>query len=248
MFNVKARLVFNGKLGEDARVDEILNNPTGPLAVLYKKMEALSKNKLKKGYVESALMCSQNFKEIADIMELSEEFISAYAEFFFDVAEADRLTKIDHIDGLKDKNEALLKMWAISHGLDFIKWRLGYRISISPVEGLHDLFSTCIYKSKEAMFNSSSTEASKESTKWAKLSTDIGRLLKLWVLDSSAAKKDLEIAIREVLPDFGGLDELLEEDKLVQTLADTMFAEGVDPTIIQDMVSLADLQNENKEE
>jgi hypothetical protein len=223
MFNLRARLLRNEKTGEDSKVDEVLANPEGPLAVLLKKAEALNKNKLKKGYIESSLICSNNFQDIADIIELPVELIDVYAAFYFDVVEADRLSKIDHIEGLNDKNEALLKMWALSHGLEFIKWRLGYRITISPVEGLHDLFSTCIYKSKEAMFNPSSTEASKESTKWAKLSTDIGRLLKLWVLDSGAAKKDLEIAIREVVPDFDGLDSLLAEDKVVQKLADSMF-------------------------
>ena len=241
MFNAKHRLIFNGKIGEDARVDEIISQPTGPLALLYRKAEVLNKNKLKKGYLESSLICSNNIKDIASILEVSEELLEVYAEFFFDVKDIDRLSKIDHIEGLKDKNEALLKMWALSHGLDFIKWRLGYRISISPVEGLHDLFSTCIYKSKEAMFNNSNTEAAKESTKWAKLSTDIGRLLKLWVLDSSAAKKDLEIAIREVVPDFDGLDGLLEDDKIVQQLADSMFARSSEI----ENVSLDDLDQEN---
>lgn len=245
MFNAKARLIFHSKLGEDPRVDEILQNPTGPLAVAYKKVDLLNKNKLKKGYIESSMLCSKDFNSISAILEVPVDVLELYSEFFFDVVEADRLTKIDHIDGLKDKNEALLKMWALSHGLDFIKWRLGYRISISPVEGLHDLFSTCIYKSKEAMFNSSSTDASRESTKWAKLSTDIGRLLKLWVLDNNAAKKDLEIAIREVLPEFGGLDELLEEDKLVQQIADSIFVEGADylPEVTDSPDSLEDLRD-----
>lgn len=224
MFNEKHRLVFNERKGLDPRVDEILETPDSPLGVLYKKAELLNKNKLKKGYIESSLICSDNLEEIQPILEVPMDILLVYQEFFFDVRGADRLTKVDHIDGLRDKNEALLKLWALSHGLEFIKWRLGYRISISPVEGLHDLFSTCIYKSKEAMFNTSSTEASKESTKWAKLSTDIGRLLKLWVLDSSAAKKDLEIAIKEVVPDFEGLDSLMAEDKVIQTLADSMLS------------------------
>ena len=127
----------------------------------------------------------------------------------------DRLSKIEHIDRVKKEgrdwttNEALMKMWTLTQGLDFLAWRLGKRVSISPVEGLVDLFSTCMFKSKEAMFNPSVSDTSRESTKWVKLSTDIARLLKLWVMDSSAARRDLEIAIREVVPEFGSLDALI---------------------------------------
>lgn len=212
MLNDKAKLIRTNKLGVDSRVDEILQNPESPLAVLYRKTELLSKNSLKKSYIESSLLCSDDLEKISKILEVSVETLTVYREFFFDTEGFDRLSKIEHIEGVKDKNEMLLKMWALSHGLDFISWRLGYRVTISPVEGLADLFSTCIYKSKEAMFNSSSSDASKEGTKWAKISTDIARLLKLWVMDSSAAKKDLEIAIREVVPEFEGLDKILESN------------------------------------
>ena len=72
------------------------------------------------------------------------------------------------------------------------------------------------------MFNSSSTDASRESTKWTKLSTDIARLLKMWVMDSNEAKKDLEIAIREVLPEFDGLDSVLENPEDLISLEDSI--------------------------
>lgn len=222
MFKKRAGLITNAKLGEDPLVDEILSAPEGSSGQLYVKALALHKNKLKKGYIESSLLCSTDLVQIASLLEMDINLLKLYHDIFFDVEGIDRLSKIDHIESLNDKSEAVLKMWAISHGLEFIKWRLGYRVTISPVEGLHDLFSTCIYKSKEAMFNNSSSESSKESVKWTKLSTDIARLLKLWVLDSSAAKKDLEIAIREVLPEFDGLDSLLEEDKLLESLTNSV--------------------------
>lgn len=73
-----------------------------------------------------------------------------------------------------------------------------------------------MYKATEAAYNSSSTEASKEAAKWAKQSTDIARLLKMWVMDNSGAKSDLVIAIKEVVPDFDGMDSLLDELSLLE--------------------------------
>ena len=218
MLTDKSKLIVTKQVGVDARVDEILQNPTSPLALLFSKAEDLNKNKLKKGYIEASLICETDLRKVARVLEISEEILSVYFEFFFDVTGWGRLDKIEHIENLRSlkkdasNNEALLKLWAVSHGLEFIAWRLGHKTQISPVEGLTDLFSLAMYKSKEAMFNNSSSEAGKESTKWVKLSTDISRLLKLWVLDSSAAKRDLEIAIREVVPDFGGLEDILKQE------------------------------------
>lgn len=212
--NDKARLVQNGLECGDPRVNEILKDPEGELGKLYKKAEEYSKNRTKRSYIEASLICETNLERISKVIEIPVDLLAVYEEFFFHVFEWDRLTKIEHIEKItaRDKNEMLLKMWALSHGLDFIAWRLGKRVNISPVEGLMDLFSTCIYKSKEAMFNGPTSDAAKESTKWAKLSTDIARLLKLWVMDSDIAKKDLEIAIKEVVPEFSGLDTILEGD------------------------------------
>lgn len=217
MLNEKAKLVINRTLGIDPRVDEIINNPDGDLAKLFAKAEALCKSKLKKSYMESALLHTPDPKVVSDLLETPFDVTEIYLEFFFDVIGWDRLSKIEHIDKVKKEgrdwttNEALMKMWTLTQGLDFLAWRLGKRVSISPVEGLVDLFSTCMFKSKEAMFNPSVSDTSKESTKWVKLSTDIARLLKLWVMDSSAAKKDLEIAIREVVPEFGSLDAIINQ-------------------------------------
>lgn len=224
MFNEKALLVDGKKEGIDERVDEILKNVDGPLAATYKKVKDLNKNPLKKRYIEASLFCEKDLRRITKILEMPLEDLMVYKEFFFEVEGLDRLTKIQHIETVsaKNKEEGLLKLWSLSHGIEFIEWRLGYRIEISPVQGLVDLFSTCIYKSKEAMFNSSSTDASRESTKWTKLSTDIARLLKMWVMDSNEAKKDLEIAIREVLPEFDGLDSVLENPEDLISLEDSI--------------------------
>jgi hypothetical protein len=65
-----------------------------------------------------------------------------------------------------------------------------------------------VYRSKEAFFNKNNSEASKEAIKWSKMSLDVARLIKLWVMDSSAARKDLELALDRVTPDFGDVSDL----------------------------------------
>jgi hypothetical protein len=143
---------------------------------------------------------------------------------------------------VSDPAERTLKMWSLSQGLNFISWRIGNQVDISPVEGLQDLFTTCIYKSKEAMFNGNATEASKESTKYIKLAMDLARLLKVWIMDSAAAKADIEIALRSVNPSFRGLDTL-EED--VENMDKKTKLEASEELPSLSELSLDELMNEN---
>lgn len=207
--------VRGSRRGEHPRSDEVIDNPNGPLAKLHDKAFRSWENKLRKSYIESARMATDDVEAISKVVEIPKDVLEVYYEFFFDIADWDRLDKIEHIENLgkKHQTEALLKMWTLTQGLDFLAWRLGKKVSISPVEGLVDLFSTCMFRSKEAMFNGAGTEAGEQSIKWTKQSTDIARLLKMWVTDSSQAKKELEIAIREVVPEFGSLDDLLRQDQ-----------------------------------
>lgn len=215
--NEKARLIRNNITGRHAGVDEIIVHPNGELGKKFTRALVSWENRLRRSYIESARMASSDLEHISRTIEIPVDQLEVYYEYFFDIEGWDRLDKIEHIEriGEKHKTEALLKMWTMTQGLDFLAWRLGKKVNISPVEGLIDLFSTCIFKSKEAMFNGSGTEAGNESIKWTKQSTDIGRLLKMWVMDSAAAKKDLEIAIREIVPEFGSIDEILADDEIV---------------------------------
>jgi len=199
--------IRNGKRGVDPLVDLLLSEVDCPERSAYLQAIPLKESKLKKGYVESALLCCSDFETISNVLELPADVIEMYSLIFYDVTELDKLSKMELLD-VRDKNEANLKLWALSQGIEFISWRMGKAVTISPVDGLVDLFTTCMYKSKEAMFSGNVAEASKEATKWVKLSMDIARLLKLWVMDSGAAKQELEVAIREVIPDFDSFDSL----------------------------------------
>lgn len=245
--NKLALAVRGSRRGVDPRVDEILDNPNGAAAKLHAKALASWENKLRKSYIESARMATDDVKAISTVVEIPEDTLEFYYAFFFDIADWDRLDKIEHIEklGTKHKTEALLKMWTLTQGLDFLAWRLGKKVSISPVEGLIDLFSTCMFRSKEAMFNGAGTEAGEQSIKWTKQSTDIARLLKLWVTDSSQAKKELEIAIREVVPEFGSLDDLLRQDEELKKVE-----ESVTPDVVQavtmEFQGISDLMNDEE--
>lgn len=189
-------------------VDSLLDNKDGPDYKLYLEAKSLNQSKLKRSYVEACFLASNDLNKISNLLELPLTVVTLYSKIFYDVSGYDRLSKLELIEATVDRDESNIKLWALSLGLDFIAWRLGYPTSISPVEGLNEMFSTCVFKSKEALFNKNDSNASIESTKWVKLSMDIARLLKVWVIDSEGAKKDLELALKEVLPNFKSIDDL----------------------------------------
>lgn len=210
-YNDRAYWIKRKEKGKDPLVDKILDDPTSPEGQLYEKVKDLSTAKVKKRYIEAALIASSDFQAIADLLEIPVETVEFYSKVFFDVVGYDRLSKLDVIDKAKEHDEMVMKTWALHQGLGFIAWRLGKKVTVSPIDGLEELFNTCIYKAKEALFNPNASSASIESTKWAKLALDISRLLKVWVLDSDAAKKDIDLAIKEVMPNFKSLDDLMSE-------------------------------------
>ena len=215
MLDAKQCLIKKKITGQDDRVDAIIANSDPALIILYNKALTLNKSQLKKGYVEASLLCSQDLEQISKIIEIPVEVLEVYSEFFFDVKDFDKLSKIEHIESIEDDQERQLKLWALGQGLNFISWRLGNKITSSPIEGLTEMYSTALYKAKEAVYSGNNSESSREALKWTKLSADLARLLKVWVMDTSAAKADLTLAIREIVPNFGGIDELLKENDLL---------------------------------
>jgi len=209
--NARELLIRNRVIGTDPLVDAILGNPEGSEAQLYLKASVLNKSALKKSYVESALLATDDIEEISELLEIPVEVIDIYSKIFYDTIGFDRLSRMELLD-VPDSAEASMKMWGLSQGLSFLAWRLGKQVSVSPVEGLQDLFTTCVMKSKEAVFNSNSTEASKESTKYIKLSMDLARLIKAWVMDAGAARQDIELALQEIEPDFQGFESITRDN------------------------------------
>jgi hypothetical protein len=210
-YSARARLIKASVKGKDPLVDKILGDPDCPEAKLYARALEINQSKVKRRYVEASMMGTEKYEEISQLLEIPLEVLEMYGKFFFDIKGADKLDKLDILDAARDKDEMTMKMWSMHQGLNFVAWRLGKNVEVSPVDGLKELFNTCLYKSKEALFNSNTTQASIESTKWVKLSCEIAKMLKIWVMDNDGARKDLELAIKEVVPEFKSLDDLLAE-------------------------------------
>lgn len=212
--NRRAILVKNKSSGEDPTVDLVLADSNSPEALLYKKTIDLLTSRIKKQYLEASLLATSDTKQISDLLEMDESLIKAYAFYHYDLTDFDKLSKLELLD-VEDSQEAMMKIWALSQGLTFLRWRLGKSVTINPIDGLKDLFTTCVYKSKEALFTSNASESSKEATKWTKLSMDLARLLKMWVLDGNAAKRDIELALEEFQTNFKGLEDIEATENLL---------------------------------
>lgn len=208
--NARALLVRQKQAGVDPLVDKILTEGSAEAAAYVKALEH-NKSSLKRSYIESCLLASSDMPRISKLLGIDEDVLTLYRDVFYNVQGLDKLSRLELID-VTDKNEGLMKLWALNQGLDFIAWRLGEQVTINPTQGLQDLFSTCIMKSKEAMFSGNASEESKAAVQWTKLSMDIARLLRAWVMDTEGAKKDIELALRESNPDFQGFAELQDSN------------------------------------
>ncbi len=209
--SARAALVKRKEAGVDPLVDKILTEGSAESAD-YARAIKIYTSAVKRSYVEACLLASTDYDRMSHILGIDKDLLKFYHDVFYDVQGLDKLSKLELID-VTDKNEGLMKLWSMNQGLDFIAWRLGQSISINPTQGLQDLFSTCIMKSKEAMFSGNASEESKAAVQWTKLSMDIARLLRAWVMDTEGAKKDIELALRESNPEFEGFADIQELNK-----------------------------------
>lgn len=203
-------LIINKSTGEDPLVDRILSGLPEDKGIkqFYTRARAIYLSPIKKSYVESCLMASRELDKIEAILEMPIEVLQVYRDVFFDIEGMDKLSLLEIVESADTPDERGMKIWALSQGLDFISWRLGKVISISPVDGLQDLFTLSVFKSKEALFSGNASESSKAAVNWTKLSMDLARILKSWVSDTDAARADIELALKTISPDFQGFDSL----------------------------------------
>lgn len=203
----KYLLIKNKSTGVDPLVDQILSGTEEDKQVflLYQKARQIYFSKVKQVYVESCLLASKDLVKISEIIEIPVDVLDMYRQIFFDVIALDKLSLLELVENCDEPKERSMKLWAISQGLDFIKWRLGSAVIVNPVDGLQELFTLSVYKSKEALF---APDSQGEANKWAKLSMELARILKTWVMDNNAARKDIELALQSVIPDFKGFDDL----------------------------------------
>lgn len=231
MDHVHARylLIKSKTAGVDPLVDRILSDKDEDkeTRALYLKARAIYLSDTKRCYVEACMIASKDLAKIYDIIEVPIDVLSMYRDMFFNVIACDKLSLLELIEQTENPEEKGMKVWALSQGLDFIAWRLGKAIVVNPVEGLQEMFTLCTFKSKEALFSGNASEGSKEATKWAKLSMDLARIIKAWVMDTGAAKKDIELALMSISPDFKGFDSL--SDTPIEAEAAVKLQDSLDP-------------------
>lgn len=206
----RSKLLETKTTGVDAFVDSFLE---GPPSEVLQQVHYIRSNSFLKMYLEASLMATSDFGHISEVLDIPDIIIQTYAKIYYDIEGWNRLQKLSLMDNVSNPEERTLKIWSLSQGLDFIAWRLGKKVEITALDGLTALFNDCIYKSKEAIFNENASSASKESVKWVKLSIEIAKLLKIWVMDSKAASKDIELALKEINPNFEDFESFKGELK-----------------------------------
>lgn len=210
-------LVKNATKGADPLVDAVLakkeDGSESDAASKYELAKIIFLSPIKKNYTDAALMATTDITEIASLLDIPRDIIEAYQLFFFDVTGLNKLSKLELLETYDEQGKDLL-LWAMASGTEFLRWRLGESVSINPIEGLKDMFSMSVYKSKEAMFSGNGSVNSVEAVKWTKLAMDLARLLKMYLLDTGAAKKDIELALGSVSSNFSSFANLDDLDPL----------------------------------
>lgn len=213
----RSAYVIGKKVSGCEMLDKFLQTPQ-PLEC--QEVLKIRGSKTRRNYVEAALLTGAPWDVVSSTLEIPLDYIELYATIFFDTRQMDRLDKIEAIDTCSDEHEKSLKLWAYTQGLDFLAWRLGKNVKLSPLDGLSVLFSDSYFKAKEAFFTGNSSKSSQEALKWTKQTIEIGKLMKSWVNDGKEAIRDIEIALREITEDemqFDLLDGLnLEEGEFVE--------------------------------
>lgn len=206
--HARHNLVKNNTKGVDALVDAVLTkNEDGSeslAASRYELAKVLFLSPIKKNYIDASFMATDKVADIADLLDIPIDILETYRQFFFNIEGFNKLSKLELLENYDAQGKDLLT-WAMASGLTFLAWRLGKPSDVNPVAGLKELFSLALYKAKEAAFGADTND----TVKWAKMATDMSRLLKAWTMDSQAAKNDIEIAlarVNPVFPSFGGLD------------------------------------------
>lgn len=165
---------------------------------LQREIDAIKASPYKRRFVEACLLATHDLLDIGNTLEVPEEVLVEYERSHYPYSRVTRLEKLAHVDSIEDPLERELKLWAVTQGFNFLKWRMGFRVDLSPVEGMKELYADCIFKSKEAFFNSNSTESSKEAIRWVNQSTLIAKMIKAWVADTDEAMKDIELALENL--------------------------------------------------
>lgn len=205
-------LIQSRKTGQDAYADLVLSDPENRLV---KDSAVLFEDDTYRKYIEACILASDDLPEIAALLGLDLDTLEFYSKVYYDAVGLTVLQKVKLAQSCLDIEEKALKMWAVSQGLKFLAWRLGFKVEISPVEGVKSLYADSFFKAKEAFFSSGTSKSSQEALRWAKMAMDGAKVLKSWVTDMDAANEEIRLALKEVNVgniDFGDINEVYESN------------------------------------
>ena len=203
-------------------------------------LSEVRKSPFQRMYLEACLLTQAPREEIADTLGYPLSVVQAYLKSDYPVASASKMRKLEHIHSIQNPEERDLKLWALTQGIGWVKWRLGLGTEVSPVDGLQMLLPDCVYKAKQAFFEANGTIDDAEARKWTMVSLAVSRQVKAWVTDKKGMLEDLELALSQidatdadipsledlgddssVLPDVGGASAAEELDAALKELSST---------------------------
>lgn len=183
--------------GKDDLVDAILDGFVEP--GFMQGCKSLYEDRLMKSYVEASLLATEDFQDISDVLDIDTHVLMLYHDLYYSVHDLPRLYKAQHLSKIDNSEERTLKQWAMTNGMDFIKWRLGLATTESLKDKVTSLQSDAYYRSKEAFFNSNSTVASSEGLKWSKQVVILTKLLsEMGGGEDSDASDDLQLELSRI--------------------------------------------------
>ena len=218
-------LIEKGLRNVDPLADAIMDSASDA----YNLALILYKDDSYRRYLEASLLASDDIDEICDLFNLTSDVVTTYRSVFYDVQGLNQVQKLKLASACVNDEEKALKVWAVSQGLPFIKWRLGIRVEISPVDSIRAIHSDSYFKAREAFFSGATTESSREAMKWAKMTMETAKLLKSWVSDMDAASEELRIALQKVTSedlDFGDIKNIYQDNE--ETFIETEAGASID--------------------
>lgn len=148
----------------------------------------------KREYIEAFLLVSDE-ESVAVSLDIPLSTIEAFAAYLFDTSVfTDKLQRVAYVHGLVPGRAKDLKMLAVTLGKEFLDWRIGNNISLSPDDVLRRLLTDSYTMAKIGMQGASVTATqAKEAYRWATLAAKLADTL---------GKRELPTAAED---DFDGL-------------------------------------------
>ncbi|MHA1302088.1 MAG: hypothetical protein ACTSPI_00100 [Candidatus Heimdallarchaeaceae archaeon] len=169
---------------------------------LKKAIEIYKQDQLVKEILEAALICEDFDIDICSMITgVPVLTIRVYSQYFFDLkAFKYKLHKHEYVrtyDNPDFKDAKLYKQWALSVGMDFLRWKFDpINCDVAPRKVISSLMADTYFRAKEHINESITSEISKQSLRWIKHAIDsVGGMKSLEAGDDTGFLNDFRIAL-----------------------------------------------------